>query len=250
MSILDSINGELELILLSLLCGISWIIAFAACIAATSSSSIIAFPKFTWWGLVFNLIPVVVLPALHWTGMLPRYKQLMLACVTIGFIYASNSTNNFVYYKDGSTGAASAGFILLSMGLAGWALWLGIEDPSDLKLQRNNSRMTNRAIPNSNSIALGTNIHSRSNLNDLNSDNAMEIGGFENPSNVELNEVEYPILVRGLYNYEANADDENELSFVRGELLRVENTSGNWWLAKSQNGKVGMVPSNYLEIVD
>lgn len=60
---------------------------------------------------------------------------------------------------------------------------------------------------------------------------------------------DYPILVRGLYDYVASPDDVNELSFAKGELFRVKNTNGNWWQGKNKRGEIGMCPSNYLEIV-
>lgn len=43
------------------------------------------------------------------------------------------------------------------------------------------------------------------------------------------------------------AEDENELSLAAGESLEVlEMGDGGWWLARSQAGKVGWIPSNYV----
>lgn len=59
----------------------------------------------------------------------------------------------------------------------------------------------------------------------------------------------YPIVVRALYEYEASPDDVNELSFSKGEILRVKNTNDNWWQGKNKKGEIGMCPSNYLEVI-
>ena len=44
------------------------------------------------------------------------------------------------------------------------------------------------------------------------------------------------------------SDDDNEnLSFKRGERLYIISMEGDWWLAQSmKTGKVGHIPSNYV----
>jgi hypothetical protein len=41
----------------------------------------------------------------------------------------------------------------------------------------------------------------------------------------------------------ASADDPNELSFQKGELLDIVDNSGKWWQAKKADGTTG---SEYL----
>lgn len=62
-------------------------------------------------------------------------------------------------------------------------------------------------------------------------------------------DADYPILVRGLYDYTASPDDMNELSFHKGEVLKVKDTTGNWWQGKNSKGSIGMCPSNYLQVI-
>ncbi|XP_065060536.1 osteoclast-stimulating factor 1-like isoform X2 [Rhopilema esculentum] len=53
-------------------------------------------------------------------------------------------------------------------------------------------------------------------------------------------------VVRALYNY--NAQQEDELSFQEGDILYIidKNNPSGWWRAKV-GSKEGMIPSNYVE---
>lgn len=307
---------------------ISWIIAFAGSIAA--SQEIDYFPKFTWWGLVFELFVIIAIPVLYFLNLLTLYKNFLISVIAIAFIYTSNSTNNLVYYTNSSCSAAGTGFILLSISNFLWLFYLGSEPNAPListinryggptsnqisrkRISSMNTRSNtyaytpgtqsttrlnfeNAKIPNNNNI-----YNNNNNNNDdqySNMEDAHELAGFENPttgtpsnmmSNLEFNDSafrasgiiqpgngnsltaidnnqegtnftgissatayieDYPILVRGLYDYIASPDDVNELSFAKGEVFRVKNTNGNWWQGKNKHGEIGMCPSNYLEVV-
>lgn len=222
---------------LVVLSAIAWIVAFAGSIAA--SQSINYFPKFTWWGLVFELIIVIAIPIAVFTAQLQAYRPFLLCCTAIAFIYTSNSVNNLVYYSNSSTAAASAGFIILSIGNFIWLFYLGTDDLTPLPNNRSVSLSNKQTMTQST-----TNLNSQQN----------EIRGMENielstTGSVDSINDSYPVLVKGLYDYNASPDDANELTFKKGEMLRVENTIGNWWLGRNSRGEVGMCPSNYLEIV-
>lgn len=52
-----------------------------------------------------------------------------------------------------------------------------------------------------------------------------------------------------LYSYKANADDPTEISFNKGDILQIVDSSGKWWQAQRPNGELGIVPSNYLRML-
>ncbi|KAJ1975171.1 Transmembrane osmosensor [Dimargaris xerosporica] len=59
----------------------------------------------------------------------------------------------------------------------------------------------------------------------------------------------YAYKARAKYNYEASPDDPNELSFEKDEFMEIVDIKGKWWQARKMDGSIGIVPSNYLEIM-
>lgn len=259
---------------------VAWIIAFAGSIAYSQSKGTI-FPKFTWWSLVFQLLVVIILPLLYFFDSIHYYHQLCLIILSISFIYTSNSTNNLVYFTDSASAAAAAGFILLSMTNAIWLYILGTSPnapylPGINTYTSQHQQQQNLPLISQQKYQSSINIPSNyiDNNYSTNLDEGHELEGFENPvtstspstslshriidpegtnftgiSDVSQYLEAYPIVVRALYDYQASPDDVNELSFSKGEILRVKNTNDNWWQAKNKRGEIGMCPSNYLEIV-
>jgi amphiphysin len=50
-------------------------------------------------------------------------------------------------------------------------------------------------------------------------------------------------------NYDFTAQEDNELSFHTGDVLTVRNKNGEWWECEL-NGKTGLIPGNYVELLN
>ncbi|KAF9565113.1 hypothetical protein CPC08DRAFT_815637 [Agrocybe pediades] len=52
-----------------------------------------------------------------------------------------------------------------------------------------------------------------------------------------------------MFAYGGSTSDPNEISFKKGEILKIYDKSGKWWDAENAEGKRGIAPSNYLKLV-
>ena len=57
------------------------------------------------------------------------------------------------------------------------------------------------------------------------------------------------VQAKALYDYVANPDDPNELSFKKGDIFDITSQLGNWWEAEAVDGSTGIIPSNYMQLV-
>ncbi|EDR06234.1 uncharacterized protein LACBIDRAFT_329072 [Laccaria bicolor S238N-H82] len=52
---------------------------------------------------------------------------------------------------------------------------------------------------------------------------------------------------QALYAYKASPDDPNELSFKKGDIFDIIDSSGKWWEVEAADGSTGIVPSNFVQ---
>ncbi|KAF7318676.1 hypothetical protein HMN09_00379300 [Mycena chlorophos] len=69
--------------------------------------------------------------------------------------------------------------------------------------------------------------------------------GFDRASEVTGESGGLP-RARALHAYNGSPDDPEELSFLKGEILEIEDQQGKWWQAKKADGSFGIIPSNYV----
>ena len=55
--------------------------------------------------------------------------------------------------------------------------------------------------------------------------------------------------VRAKALYDFNAQDSGELGFKIGDVVIVHSQNGEWWESE-MNGKRGLIPSNYVQIIE
>ncbi|CCK69446.1 osmosensor SHO1 KNAG_0C03390 [Huiozyma naganishii CBS 8797] len=63
-------------------------------------------------------------------------------------------------------------------------------------------------------------------------------------------EENFMYTAKALYSYDADSNDQYEVSFEQGEILKVSDIEGRWWKARRANGETGIIPSNYVELIE
>lgn len=275
---------------------IAWIIAIAGAGASGSPS----FLRFTWWGLVYEILLIIVIFLLYLNNNIELYKFTLVGLLSVAIVYTTNSTNTLVYKSNSPANlCCAAGCILLLMLNILWVVYFGghPESPTNQFIDsfsvKNNSYTHGQlpsagnkiddnenefAMPRTNSQAFPANDSGLSQLTTHNNKSAymssQHLNGLENFSNSNLNNASarntvyntgnvnstndnfavpvttFRYKAKALYSYEANPEDTNEISFVKDEILDVDDIDGKWWQAKKANGQVGICPSNYVKLLD
>jgi SHO1 osmosensor len=57
------------------------------------------------------------------------------------------------------------------------------------------------------------------------------------------------VRARALFSYKANPSDPHEISLEKDEVVTILDRKGNWWRARKEDGTLGIVPSNYMEVI-
>lgn len=278
---------------------LSLVIAFAGSIAAAvkaSSNSNDSFPRFTWWGLVFQLLILIALFLFYTFDLIDQYKVFLTAAIGVAFVYTTNSATSLVYSDGSGKAAASAGVILLSMVNLIWIFYYGGDNSSPVNqwvdsFSLRGPRSSNNPFAHHNQLQGNYNsyVNSNNNVDDYRGStvsnqkyvSSTRLNGLENLSerntasnnntpmfeapipeqeintNMSNEQIDtnlmiddFPYTARALYSYESSPEDENEISFEKGEILKVNDIHSRWWQAKRSNGEIGICPSNYVELIE
>ncbi|GEQ71474.1 hypothetical protein JCM33374_g5158 [Metschnikowia sp. JCM 33374] len=276
---------------------IAWVIA----IAGAGASHPDPYLRFTWWGLVYEMLLILLIFFLYLNNNIELYKFTLVGLLSIATVYTTNSTNTLVY-KSNSPGnlCCAAGCILLSILNIIWVLYFGghPESPSNqfidsfavkstpyphgqlpVPANKTNDIGAEFAMPRSGSHAFPSSVSRHSQMTNINNNKSAymassHLNGLENFSNSNLNPASARTTVyntgngvttpdnfavpatafrykaRALYSYDANPEDTNEISFIKDEILDVDDIDGKWWQARKSNGQVGICPSNYVKLLD
>ncbi|KIJ97637.1 hypothetical protein K443DRAFT_681396 [Laccaria amethystina LaAM-08-1] len=69
------------------------------------------------------------------------------------------------------------------------------------------------------------------------------------PSNYLRKLVTPGFRAEALYDYRAAFDDPEEVSFSRFDTFEVLDNSGKWWTVRKADGRTGIAPSNFLQVI-
>lgn len=303
---------------------ISWVIAIVGSIASASTNE--TFPRFTWWGIAYQFLLLIILTLIYSYDTVDYYKNFLTGAFAVSFVYNTNSATNLVYADGSKKAAASAGVILLSVINLIWIFYFGGDNASptnrwidsfslkgikpsayESTLLRTRRRMSKNPAQNRNTARFMPSSPAFNEMKHENYVTSNALTGFEHAdpsfsqippshSNVDVNtgNSDQPVLSTGsnnntentflsatsngaasettmgdtlglysdigddnfkytaktLYSYHADDADQYEISFEEGEILKVSDIEGRWWKARRANGETGIIPSNYVQLID
>ncbi|CAO3632893.1 unnamed protein product [Cunninghamella blakesleeana] len=219
----------------------------------------------SWWIIIYNLLINLLLFYIVWKQIYRKYTNILLSLYVIGVIY---NTQELIYYMEMETHhqlfyAANVGYLLLVIGQFTSLIILGNHQllPKE-KIEFNFNNEKENDYHHQPEIMLPSPTYPTpssplpySNTTNNETDMVEQQQQFQQQNrsvDEALNTVfispyaEYKHPVVCLHDYFANADDPNELSFNKGEILYVHDKRGSWWQAKKSDGTIGMIPNNFV----
>ncbi|KAF8928824.1 hypothetical protein EDD21DRAFT_371587 [Dissophora ornata] len=175
------------------------------------------------------------------TQSVHNYRHVILTFIagslTLIFVCIDGSINVRSDSAGAKYSAAGAGLIFQSFVLLFWVIYFGAEDDSLAKRSIHGFTIPRTHVSHD---GVGPTQHLVS---------SQQGTGHDMDSVVVTSPADYAYKARALYSYEANPEDSNELSFVKGEVLDIVDNKGKWWQARKEDGRIGIAPSNYLQLV-
>lgn len=218
---------------------IGWIIAFISLIVA-ESDRFISCGSWSWWLIINALICGVIIFFIIQKDNAQGYRLILMIYLGMCLNWSISAVNDFLHSSSSKLNAVGVGHLLITVAYFIWGIFFGCDSDTVLGGWVNSSGLmrNTKAVEKPSDYSLQQVPNTTSEL-------SAPIPAM--PADIAVsNEV---IRVEALFNYEANKEDPNEISFSQGEVMEITNNKGKWWQARKADGTVGIVPSNFLKVI-
>jgi len=228
------IKSNLSLVISFCFFIIGWLIT---CISAIVSAA--KYSSNTWLGwITFNCIAsgFIVYYIIN-TNNIKGYRFALMTYLGLSINWSIDLVHGNLHTNEATANAIGVGQLLISVAYFIWILYFGC-DPDTAVGNITCSNIVKKSVPNVNS---GNNNYS---LQNVTTDSAYQNEQSNNTSPKPTN-----LRAEALFDYTANKEDPNEISFSQGEIMDILDNNGRWWQARKADGTMGIVPSNFFKLV-
>ncbi|RKP35831.1 hypothetical protein BJ085DRAFT_31589 [Dimargaris cristalligena] len=218
-----------------------WILALVGALIVASLAS-----YRTWFFLALSLAAIVGTALIIMSRAVNYYRSVLLAVYSVLLPCLFLAIDEYIYRSEVGRQICGAGLIFVSIVFFIWIMIFGSGEGSYVSTQVRHwggDVELHHQLPDHTSMAKTFGTGGSHTMSVANSQ-VIRI-----PSMPLIPTANYAYKARAKYMYEANPDDPNELTFEKDEILEIVDIKGKWWQAKKADGSVGIVPSNYLEIM-
>lgn len=164
------------------ICSFSWIIALGGSSATVADNE--SFPRFSWWGLAYQFVIIVIMTILYCFDIVSYYKNFTVGSNCVAFVYNTNSATNLLYSDGSRIQAATSGYILMAIINFSWIFYFGGDNASPVNRWLDSYSI--RGIkPSAQEDAL-LRAHKRS-TNMLGRSRSMKMVNYETDTNIPIN---------------------------------------------------------------
>ncbi|KAG4304528.1 hypothetical protein PORY_001921 [Pneumocystis oryctolagi] len=238
---------------------IGWITIIISSIVASFRA--IYFPYYSWWIVVYQFFVIFCIISVVLSNSGDTYRIALVGCLSIVMSCELVICNALLYNSEASQPIIVSGYIFLSIINVIWILYFGSTNDSIFHSWTNSyissksckdiqKQFVSGSILNKNAIVGNRDLNmSYSNDNQVSTYISHQPLSSLNTENNIIVSSEYPHKAKAIYSYNASPDDPREISFMKEEILEIGDISGKWWQARKKDGTIGIVPSNYLQLL-
>jgi len=233
---------------------IGWIITFAGAAAALTRG-------LPWFLIFYELFLIIGIAVAITTDSIRYYRLVIVAFLAASVPGLYGLIDGHINSIFSSYQAFAAGSIFLSIVTFIWIFAFGSEEGSLIS-----NTINSFTVNKSTTTTARDSIHPNGGFTNHAPVGPVGPVGLIGPGNIQMMpspapdlqnsttvvvspNADYAYSAKALYEYQANPDDPNELSFSKGEVLDIVDNKGKWWQARKTDGTIGIAPSNYLQII-
>ncbi|KAG4301524.1 hypothetical protein PCANB_001765 [Pneumocystis canis] len=259
---INYLTDDLFILSTVILAFIGWITIIISSVVASINAA--HFPYHSWWIAVYQFLIIFCVIGIILSNSGNTYRIALVGNLAILVSCELIICNTLLYNSEPSQPIIASGYIFISIINNIWVLYYGTTNDSIFHLWTNSYILSEPPKNNQNQFISKPVLDKNIIMNDENFDESYSndnqastyvshslppLSSMDNTENSVTMSNEYPHKAKAIYTYNASPDDPREISFIKGEILEIGDISGKWWQARKNDGIIGIVPSNYLQLL-